>query len=97
MARGDQLVHNFKPSIIPNFFVEAAEDGLIIQEHWGTLLLGTVSSGIFGDGAVPYETALRKLRMVRLRNSLLRWNSACNASNLLKSNPTPARQRLKDA
>jgi hypothetical protein len=33
------------------------------------LLLRTVSSGIFGDGALPYGTALRKLRMVRLERA----------------------------
>jgi hypothetical protein len=38
-----------------------------------------VSSGIFGDGALPYGTALRKLRMVRLRDSLLWRSSAGNA------------------
>lgn len=35
VARCDQLVNNLKPTFIPNFFVQAANDGLVIQEHWG--------------------------------------------------------------
>ena len=44
----------------------------LLSRALGTLLLRKVSSGIFGDGALPYGTALRKLRMVRLKDSLLR-------------------------
>ena len=33
MARGDEFVHNFKLAVIPNLFIEAANDGLVVYGH----------------------------------------------------------------
>jgi hypothetical protein len=71
MAFGNQLIHNFELAFIPNFFIEAAYDGLVLRGHWGSSPR-TVISDIFGDQPCLTEPRVRKLGMARLEKAYSR-------------------------
>src|SRR5260370_5641690 len=71
MARGDQLIHNFKLAFIPDFFIEAANDGLVLHGHWDSPPPDGLIRYLWRS-ALPYGTALRKLGMARLERAYSR-------------------------
>src|ERR1700730_1873118 len=67
MARGNQLIHNFQLALIPNFFIEAANDGPVIHGHWDSPPPDSLIH--LWRSALPCGTALRTPGMARLEQA----------------------------
>src|SRR5712692_7615225 len=71
VARGQQLIHNFKLPFIPHFLIEAANDGPVLHGHWDSPPPDALIRYL-RRSALPYGTALRKPVMARLHKAYSR-------------------------
>ncbi len=88
MAWGDQLVHNFKPTFIPNFLVEAANNGLVIQGHWGVSSSGQSDPVSLEMGPCRYQDRIGPLPTSAARAFCLRNRAEEAEDGKAKRQPT---------